>query len=173
MPPAKKINCEGSFHDIKGGEKISLYGRPQFLFSKLEKETRNQIWKLRSKCVSKDRKFSLFSPFCILHFKKMSGTQKLNSNGQKTHVVKPKCWPKEQLRKFINYSDVIRDWLISFAGDSLYFHLAVSDGLLLAVGRDHSADVVGGAVAGEVPPLHHDPRVHVHLRHRRSAQRSL
>ena len=58
-------------------------------------------------------------------------------------------------------------------GDSLRFHLAVADCVLLAAGRNHSADVAGGAAAGQVPPLHHGSRHPVHLRHCRGPQHPL
>lgn len=44
------------------------------------------------------------------------------------------------------------------AGVTQHIHSPVVDCVLLAAGRDHSADVAGRTAAGEVRPLHHDPR---------------
>ncbi len=58
-------------------------------------------------------------------------------------------------------------------GDAVHLHPAVVDRVLPAAGRDHPADVAGGAAPGQVPPLHHDTRVGVHLRHSRGAKHTL
>ena len=58
-------------------------------------------------------------------------------------------------------------------GQSFDQHLAVSHGVLLAVGGDHSADVARRAFTGEIRALHHDPRHLQHMRDCRRAQRSL
>jgi hypothetical protein len=56
---------------------------------------------------------------------------------------------------------------------ALHLDPAVAHCVLLAAGRNHSADVAGRAAAGKIPPLHHDPGDALHLRHRVRPQRLL
>ena len=58
-------------------------------------------------------------------------------------------------------------------GHPLHLDPAVAHRVLPAAGRDHPADVSGGAAARQVPAVHHGAGDAVNLRHRRRAQRPL
>lgn len=55
----------------------------------------------------------------------------------------------------------------------MYFNTRVVDRVLLAVGRNHSAHIVGGAPAGQVSALYHDTRLAVRLDNGLCAQHTL
>ena len=66
-------------------------------------------------------------------------------------------------------------WFLYFtvAGVPLNKHFALSHRVLPASGRNHPADLAGGAAPWEIRPLHHDPRHLQHLRHRPCPQHPL
>lgn len=55
----------------------------------------------------------------------------------------------------------------------MYFNTRVFDCVLLAIGRNNTAHIVGGAPAGQVPTLYHDTRLSVRLDNGLRAQHTL
>lgn len=55
----------------------------------------------------------------------------------------------------------------------MYFNTRVVDRVLLAIGRNYTADIVGSAPAGQVSTLYHDTRILVRLDNRLCAQHTL